>query len=127
MRILVLDDLSYYMLKDIQEVFGVPIDFVAEADSPALLSPAMRELYDPSTDTLDWISQQTNFDIVILGNNIKAGLKKGPYIPLELKAKTIVVWTKLTEQETIPYRELGFSHFSQRVGVEQEIRKLIET
>jgi hypothetical protein len=83
-------------------------------------------LYEPDRATFQWIADQTkeHFDVVILGNNGKAGLEKAPHIPKTLRDRTIVVWTSSVGR-TEPYRDLGFNRFSTRSEVHNAIRELI--
>lgn len=124
-RLLVLDDLTYYNRSTLERVLGSPLEIIAEADNTSLLSAESVAVYTPEEELLTWIGMQQNFDLVILGNNLGAGLKKGSHIANKLKEKTIVVWGSYTDEETVPYQQQGFSHFSQRVNVEDEILRMI--
>ena len=101
MRILLLD----------HEVFYIPEEFRSKVERPfhgrfyevnGMLSKIVCLLGEP-------------FDIVILGNNMGAGVTIAQNIPEALRSKTIVVWNYYPiPRDVKEYEKLGLSHFCGR-------------
>lgn len=53
-------------------------------------------------------------ELVILGNNLGAGLAKARAIAPRLQDKTIVLWNNNRARDEQPYAQLGFRHFGDR-------------
>jgi hypothetical protein len=123
LKILVIDARAYY--EQLGLVLGQSVELIAEVDDPMQSNFA---LYSPTAATFDWIQSQPECDVIILGNNVKAGLKKARYLTEAQIAKTVVVWQETpTDAGTAEYRQLGFKHFSSRTNVNKAILAMIGT
>lgn len=68
------------------------------------------------------------FDLVVIGNNLGAGLDKAQAIATkqpELIPKTLIVWNNHTVQDEKPYRQLGYSYFGNRYQAIDDLLRLM--
>lgn len=86
-------------------------EMVVEAD----LFPN-NDVYEPHQAVLDYIAKEgAIFDLIVIGNNLGAGLSKAEQLPLDARANAIVVWNEdPMPATTAPYRRLGYIHFMSR-------------
>ena len=87
-----------------------------------------HNLYEANEKTLAKIKELTaskNFDIVVLGNNLGAGIVKAASIHPRLHSRTVVVWNDDGLGGKAEYEKLGFRNFMTRDSLEAYITKLV--
>lgn len=71
------------------------------------------------------LTSQHKVDLVIIGNNMGAGLIRARFVHVDLLPMTMVVWNDYRESETIPYAEVGISHFGRRPEILTILKNLL--
>ena len=64
-------------------------------------------------------------DIVVIGNNMGAGVAKAQAVVDKMKEMTIVVWNSYHKGDEQPYTDLGLKHFGSRKDLPQLITEML--
>jgi len=67
-------------------------------------------------------------DLVVIGNNLGAGVKKAEAVAKKMRDRTIILWNRYTPgcPEEKHYRELGITRFASRSDLPKEILEMIK-
>jgi hypothetical protein len=108
-KILCIDDTSLNS-SIIENKYGIKIKVIYEVyDGEEINSykvdPRICEMIEKTGD---------KFDLIIIGNNLGAGIEKTKYVPDNMKEKTIIIFNFPIPQDIIPYKEMGFNYFASR-------------
>ena len=123
MRILTLDDVDYAW--ELESLLETTTE-IEEVMEPCFYPGEEFWAYNPTQKTFDWIEEQDdNFDVIILGNNLGAGLAKAEHISKELLPLTIVVYHEGRTVDQRPYNQRGVYRFAARNLVAKEIAKML--
>lgn len=75
---------------------------------------------------INWILQDQEFDLVIIGNNLSAGISKATAIPETMKNRTIIVWNDSAFDHMSAYTALGLRHFTTRTNLWTKIQEILK-
>ena len=95
------------------------------------LIPGSRSLggYECSLETCDEIRRLTTeaqIDLIIIGNNLDAGVQKAFAVAEAMRSKTIIVWNDYRSGMERPYVRLGgFTRFCSRIDLKGVVRELL--
>lgn len=63
-------------------------------------------------------SHSASYDLIIIGNNLGAGLVKASRVPPGMRERVVIVWNDApNEYTTAPYKAMGYRHFSRRMDL----------
>lgn len=108
-KVLFLDD-TFMVPLSVLERAGIKIEMTDEHslgidDSYAAITPISAQR----------IAQEAQrHDLIIIGNNLRAGIEKAAAIPTERLGRVIVVWNDYRKGDERPYAALGISQFGSR-------------
>jgi len=57
---------------------------------------------------------EKSVDLIVIGNNLGAGIWKAEHVNEKMRGKTIIVFNSYKEEELLPYQKMGFEKFSTR-------------
>jgi len=61
------------------------------------------------------LTRKEHFDLVIIGNNKGAGLRKAACVKPSMRAASVVIlWNSFGYRDTKPYENMGYTHFCTR-------------
>lgn len=84
------------------------------------------DTYDPDWRVLRVLAElePDTFDVIVIGNNMGAGVVKAEVLSEACRSKVVVVWLDTpNEAATLPYRELGYTHFARRKDLEEYLQE----
>jgi hypothetical protein len=132
-RVMVLDDLTTY-LRYVFEEIGLQYVVVYSEVSNELRS--YSRLDDSNLHSAyqaiklireaNKKSKSSDIDLIIIGNNMGAGVDKARALTPEACPKTIVVWNDYLPGTELPYAELGYRYFASRADFETIKRYISE-
>jgi hypothetical protein len=119
-KVLLLDDAPWF-LPDL-EAQGVKIEVIQEGLWGTL------SVYEARPKTLEIIKRLTEnkeVDLIVVGNNMGAGVPKAMAIADAMKEQTIVVWNYYCKGDEAPYSAIGFKQFGSRTALERLVPALL--
>jgi hypothetical protein len=87
-----------------------------------------KDVYVAPKESLAQIEKLTamgNFDVVVVGNNLGAGVLKAMAINPRLLGRTVVVWNENVFAHRADYEKLGIRHFMTRVNLRTYVVNLV--
>lgn len=124
LKVLLVDSVHNEFWRHMLQRKGFEIELVM----PAVLSTKPYEADPDVCAVLEKITRMCAADVVILGNNLGAGLAKAVHIAGDMRSRTIVVWNDPPhEAVTAPYRTLGFTRFCTRTELAETVRSMFNT
>ncbi|MFA5961449.1 MAG: hypothetical protein WC848_02070 [Parcubacteria group bacterium] len=76
---------------------------------------------------IEWILKDQDFNLVVIGNNLGAGISKAKAVPETMKNQTIIVWNHSTFDHMSIYADLGFQHFTTRTSLWTKIQEILKS
>lgn len=119
-KVLFLDDAPWF-LPDLTP-HGVELEVVQEG------TWGMMSVYSAPTQVCEAVKKLTankEVDIVVVGNNMGAGVPKARAVADDMKEMTIVVWNSYYQGVEAPYDGLGLKHFGSRSDLERLIPAML--
>lgn len=107
MKVLVLDS------------WGTGLSQVAPDDNDVHVEAEMFpfvDVYTPAAIVLEYIqTYASDYGLIIIGNNLGAGLLKAKFVPQDMRSRCVVVWNDEPAPATsAPYKAMGYKHFTSR-------------
>lgn len=119
-RVLFLDDAPWH-LPDLTSQ-GVRLEVIQEGQWGSMnVYSAPRQV----CEAVKKLTTSKEVDIVVVGNNLGAGVAKAKAIAEDMKEKTIVVWNSYSRGNEAHYARLGLTHFGSRTDLRQMVSALL--
>jgi hypothetical protein len=119
-KVLFLDDAPWCLPNLSQK--GIELEVIRESEWGTM------DVYKAPPHVCEAVKQLTEekkVDLVIVGNNMGAGVLKAQAIAEDMKEKTIVVWNFYTLGVEQPYAAFGLKHFCSRKNLSKMVPKLL--
>jgi len=119
-KVLFLDDAPWF-LPDLTS-HGVKLEVIQEGQWGTM------DVYSAPAEVCEAVKKLTagkEVDVVVVGNNIGAGVPKAEAIADDMKGMTIVVWNSYHKGNEAPYAALGLKRFGSRSDLEQMIPAML--
>ena len=119
-KVLFLDDAPWF-LPDLTS-HGIKLEVIQEG-----LWGTMNVYSAPTTHVCEAVKELTagKVDVVVIGNNLGAGVAKAQAVVDKMKEMTIVVWNSYHKGDEQPYTDLGLKHFGSRNDLPQLITEML--
>lgn len=104
------------------DMFNVKLDII-----PEILLGA-HDLYSPPPELCEFVRRVTSInlvDLVVIGNNLGAGLVKAQAVAEDMKPKTIVTWNTYRKGEERLYLAHGLRHFCSRIDLPLKVPEVL--
>lgn len=84
------------------------------------------DTYSPQESLLSYLRSVAieAYSLIVIGNNLGAGLRKAAVISESMRNKCVIVWNDLPgSRELEPYQQLGYTRFTTRRYFEQYLEE----
>ncbi len=119
-KVLFLDDAPWF-LPDLTS-HGIKLEVIQEGRWGAM------DVYYASPEVCEAVKKLTagkEVDLVVVGNNMGAGVPKARCIADDIKEMTVVVWNSYYRGDEAPYAALGLKRFGSRTDLPQLIPAML--
>jgi len=101
---------------------GVEVEFV-----PNILF-GRDEVYNSSPAICRMVTDLTSrgeVDLVVIANNLGAGIEKARAVAENMRDKTIVFWTGDFGTDNVPYKQLGITRFGMTATIQESVAEAL--